>query len=105
PPAEMLTVMVAESPAAVPAAPRKPGVPLLVTAPLLGAVRVTAGGVVSTVKVAALLSPVLPAASDCCACAVYVPSASAGAATTDQAPALAVAVSVSTGVPVALPPA
>src|SRR5437588_563466 len=99
----MITVMVAESPPAVPAPPPKVGAVLAVAEPSAGWLRVTAGGVVSTVKVAAPLRPVLPAASDCCACAVYVPSASAGEAT-DQAPALAVAVRVSTGVPVAVLP-
>ena len=44
-------------------------------ASLAGVVSVTAGGVVSIVNVLAVLLPTLPAASDCVACTVYVPSA------------------------------
>src|SRR5579884_3989220 len=97
-------VMVLESPAAVPAAPPRAGVVLFVNVPLTGAVKVTAGGVVSMVNVLGALVPTMPALFACCATAVYVPCASAGEAT-DQAPPLAVAVSVSTTLPPVVAPA
>ena len=56
------------------------------------------------VNVFALLKPVLPALSDCCAWAVYVPVGSAGDPSTVQLPPACVAVSVCTGLPVALVP-
>src|SRR5579884_1259153 len=95
--------MVLESPAAVPAAPLKAGFGSFRELPLAGAVRVTAGAFVSTVNVLAVLVPVLPAASVCCACTVYVPSGSA-AEGADQAPLPAGAVRVSTGLPEAVLP-
>ena len=45
--------------------------------PSAGVVNVTPGAVVSMVNVFAELVPVLPAATSCVACAVYVPSGSA----------------------------
>ena len=57
------------------------------------------------VKVLGVLMPVLPALSDCSACAVYVPSASGWFGATDQRPPETVAVSVCTGEPEVLVPA
>ena len=54
----------------VPEPPWNAGVESLVTAPPTGLVSVTAGAVVSTMKVFAELDPVLPAASACVAWAV-----------------------------------
>jgi len=65
------------SPVAVPAVPEKVGVVSLVALPFGGELTATAGGVVSIVNVRGALSSLFPAASDCSALAVYVPSASA----------------------------
>ena len=63
------------------------------------------GGAAVTVNVCGADTPVLPALSDCSACAVYVPAASAVVPLTVQAPDTASTVSVCTGVPVACVPA
>ncbi len=90
---------------ALPAAPASVGVRELVNAPADGVVSDTAGGVVSTVKVFAVLRPTLPASSLCSACAVYTPSASAVVAGADQEAPDAVADRTCTGVPDAAVPA
>jgi len=80
------TVTVAESPGALPATPEKVGVAVDTVAPFAGWVSVTVGGVVSgtlTVNVFAELKPVLPAASPCCARAVYVPLANGDVVVTE----------------------
>ena len=69
-PEKILTMIVEESPAAVPAAPENAGLLLLSVLPFAGLVNVTAGAFVLIVKVLGVLTPVLPALSDCCACAV-----------------------------------
>ena len=72
---------------------------------LAGVASVTAGGTVSIVKVLGALFPALPAASDCVACTVYVPSVRALEGATDQLPLVAVPVRVSTGGAETLDPA
>jgi hypothetical protein len=59
-----LTVIVDESPLAVPAAPLNVGVELFVNAPFAGDVNVTVGAVLSTVIDWEPDEPLLPAASD-----------------------------------------
>src|SRR5207248_10758369 len=61
------TVIEVESPPAVPPVPEKSGVLSFVELPAVGLVSEMAGGVASTVNVAAPLDPVLPTASDCSA--------------------------------------
>jgi hypothetical protein len=98
-----LTVIVVESPDAVPAAPASVGLVLFVVVPFAGLVSVTAGA--PAVNVFAADNPVNPVEEfDCCACAVYRPATNAVVGVTDHFPADAVAVSVCTGVPDALEP-
>ena len=52
------------------AAPEKAGLLLLVSVPRLGVVSVTAGAIVSIVKVLGALAPMLPSLLDCVAWAV-----------------------------------
>jgi hypothetical protein len=62
-PAYTLTVIVGESPAAVPATPENVVVLWVVAEPFAGLTKVTSGAVVSIVKVLVALVPVLAAAS------------------------------------------
>jgi hypothetical protein len=77
----------------------------LLLAPVGPEVNVTAGGVVSIVKVWGALVPMLLAASVCCACAVYVPSARVEAVVVQEPSDCTLAVSDCTGLPVAALPA
>ena len=89
----------------MPAAPLSVGVvSLVLELPLAGVVSVMAGGVGSTVNVCGALNPVLPAASVCWACAVYVPAASAGEPLIVHVVPLRVAVRVWTGAPATVEP-
>ena len=65
-----LTVIVDESPCAVPAAPENGGLLLLVVLLFAGLVSVTAGAFALTANVTVPLRPLFPASSDCCAWAV-----------------------------------
>ena len=69
-PAKTFRVTDAASPVALPAAPEYAGVVSLVREPSAGAVNVTAGGVVSTTNVLAVLVPLFPAVSVWVACTV-----------------------------------
>src|SRR5271156_5111113 len=68
----MFRVTDAISPDATPAFPVKVGFGLFVGEAM--GISVTAGGVISIVKIDVALLPILPASSTCSACAVYVPS-------------------------------
>src|SRR5206468_1077594 len=97
---------VALSPARMPAVPLKVGVVSLVELPLAGVTRLTTGAVVSTTNVLSVLVPVLPAASDWEARAVYVPSGRAAESTVyAPVPPLRVAVRVWTAEPDTVEPA
>jgi hypothetical protein len=98
-----LTVIVARSPVAVPAAPEYAGFVTLDDDPFAGTVNVTAGA--PATNVLADDTPVNPETElDCDACAVYRPAANAVVDVTDQLAPDLVAVSVSFGVPDALDP-
>lgn len=99
-PGKTLTLTVLESPVEVPALPEKVGVACLVELHSVGAVIDTM--VVATLNVFGVVTVVLPAASDCCASAVYVPPGSEADAGIDQEPPEAAVVSVWMGL-VAVP--
>ena len=79
-------------------------VPALPSVTVLSPMEIS-GGEAVTVNVCGAETPVLPALSDCSACAVYVPAASAVVPSVVQAPDAEFTVSVCTGVPVACAPA
>ena len=83
----------------MPAVPLMAGVVSFVLAPSAGVVSEILGGVGSIVNVCGALNPVLPAPSDCCACAVYVPAPSAVVAVIVHVVPVRVALSVCTGLP------
>src|SRR5918994_4724620 len=82
----MVTVTGAESPVASRAAPDSVGIVSFVADPLAGVVSVTAGAVVSTLNVLALLVPVCAVLSSWVAWVVYVPSASGDAVVVHEVP-------------------
>src|SRR5581483_4848712 len=85
--------------AAAPAVPANAGVESLTVEPFAGAVIVTLGAAVSTTNLFTPDVPVLPAPSDCAACAEYWPSANPVDGVTDQEVPDRVADNVCTNVP------
>src|SRR3954470_14095486 len=102
-PVQTLTATACWSPEAVPTAPASAGVSSPVAEPFAGLVSVSAGAVVSSVKVAAAL-PVLPAGSVWRASTVYGPSGERVDAVADQWPGDVVAASVWSTVPATVVP-